>query len=74
VLYSRQGTVEKVVKKIGELGEQGVRFATFPETFVPYWFISLAQMISNPWSPPKIAVEKALARKKATALMIGFFG
>jgi nitrilase len=37
VLYSRQGTVEKVVKKIGELGEQGVRFATFPETFVPYY-------------------------------------
>ena len=30
VLYSRQGTVEKVVKKIRELGAQGVRFATFP--------------------------------------------
>src|SRR5512135_503321 len=37
VLYSRQGTVEKVVKKIGELGEQGVRFATFSETLVPYY-------------------------------------
>ena len=30
VLYSRQGTFEKVVKKIRELGAQGVRFATFP--------------------------------------------
>jgi nitrilase len=37
VLYSRQGTVEKVVKKIRELGQQGVQFATFPETIVPYY-------------------------------------
>jgi nitrilase len=37
VLYSRQGTVEKVVRKLGELGKQGVQFATFPETIVPYY-------------------------------------
>ena len=37
VLYSRQGTVEKVVRKIRELGKQGVQFATFPETVVPYY-------------------------------------
>ncbi len=37
VLYSRQGTVEKVVKKIRELGRQGVQFATFPETIIPYY-------------------------------------
>jgi nitrilase len=37
VLYSREGTVEKVTKKIQQLGGQGVRFATFPETFVPYY-------------------------------------
>jgi aliphatic nitrilase len=37
VLYSRRGTVEKVVDKIRELGAQGVRFATFPETVVPYY-------------------------------------
>ena len=37
VLYSRHGTVEKVVKKIRELGKQGVRFATFPETVIPYY-------------------------------------
>jgi nitrilase len=37
VLYSRAGTVEKVVKKIKELGQQGVQFATFPETLVPYY-------------------------------------
>jgi aliphatic nitrilase len=37
VLYSREGTVAKVVRKIHELGEQGVQFATFPETVVPYY-------------------------------------
>jgi aliphatic nitrilase len=37
VLYSREGTVEKVVNKIRELGKQGVQFATFPETIIPYY-------------------------------------
>ena len=37
VLYSREGTVEKVVRQIHELGQQGVQFATFPETVVPYY-------------------------------------
>jgi len=37
VLYSREGTVEKVVRTIHELGGQGVHFATFPETVVPYY-------------------------------------
>src|SRR4030095_10779356 len=37
VLYSREGTVDKVVRKIRELGRQGVQFATFPETVVPYY-------------------------------------
>ena len=35
VLYSRDGTVDKVVRKIHELGQQGVQFATFPETVIP---------------------------------------
>ena len=37
VLYSREGTIEKIVTKIGELGREGVQFATFPETVVPYY-------------------------------------
>lgn len=37
VLYSREGTIEKVVRKIHALGQQGVQFATFPETVVPYY-------------------------------------
>src|SRR5215468_2614835 len=37
VLYSREGTIEKVVRNIHELGRQGVQFATFPETVIPYY-------------------------------------
>ena len=37
VLYSREGTVEKVVDKIAQLGRHDVEFATFPETIVPYY-------------------------------------
>jgi nitrilase len=37
VLYSREGTVDKVVRTIHTLGQKGVEFATFPETVVPYY-------------------------------------
>jgi aliphatic nitrilase len=37
MLYSREGTVEKVVQKIAELGACGVQYATFPETVIPYY-------------------------------------
>ncbi len=49
VLYSREGTVDKIVRKIQELGQQGVQFVTFPETVVPYYpyfsFIQTAYQI-----------------------------
>ena len=37
VLYSRDRTIEKVVRKISALGREGVEFATFPETVIPYY-------------------------------------
>lgn len=37
VLYSREGTVDKVVAKIAELSGVGVQFATFPEAVIPYY-------------------------------------
>ena len=37
VLYSREGTVERVVGKIYQLARHDVQFATFPETVVPYY-------------------------------------
>jgi nitrilase len=51
VLYSRDGTIEKVVRKIHELGREEVQFATFPETVVPYYpyfaFIQPAYQIAG---------------------------
>ncbi|EHU2105369.1 Nit6803 family nitriliase [Acinetobacter baumannii] len=37
VLYSQKATVQKVCDIILELGKQGVQFAVFPETVVPYY-------------------------------------
>ncbi|UUN30869.1 nitrilase-related carbon-nitrogen hydrolase [Streptomyces sp. FIT100] len=37
VLYSRAGTVDRVVKQIRELHTKGAQFAVFPETVVPYY-------------------------------------
>jgi nitrilase len=51
VLYSRDGTVEKIVRKIHELGDLGVQFATFPETVIPYYpyfaFVQAPYQISS---------------------------
>lgn len=47
VLFSREGTIERVVREIHELGRRGVQFATFPETVVPYYpYFSFVQ---TPW-------------------------
>ena len=44
VLYSREGTIQKIVRKIHDLGQQGVQFATFAETVVPYYpYFSIVQ-------------------------------
>jgi nitrilase len=44
VLYSREWTIEKVVGKIHELHQQGIQFATFPETVAPYYpYFSIVQ-------------------------------
>src|ERR1700753_4228827 len=37
VLYNREGTLDRIIQKIIELGRQGVQFATFPEAIVPYY-------------------------------------
>jgi aliphatic nitrilase len=37
VLYSRDGTVEKIVRTIQKLSQERVQFATFPETVIPYY-------------------------------------
>ena len=37
VLYSREGTIDRIVAQIHQLGRRGVQYATFPETVVPYY-------------------------------------
>jgi nitrilase len=37
VLYSREGTTEKVCSAILEAGRAGARLCVFPETFIPYY-------------------------------------
>ena len=66
VLYSREGTVGKVVKKILELGRQGVQFATFPETVVPYYpYFSFVQ------APYEMGAEHYKLLDQAVTVRIG---
>ncbi|PSB18504.1 Nit6803 family nitriliase [filamentous cyanobacterium CCP1] len=37
VLFSREGTTEKVLQTIADAAKQGVQLIVFPETFVPYY-------------------------------------
>ena len=37
VLYSCDGTVEKVLEAIANAAKEGVQLIVFPETFVPYY-------------------------------------
>ena len=70
VLYSREGTVEKVARKIHELGQQGVQFATFPETVVPYYpyfsFIQPAYQIVGGHEHLKLLDEAVTVPSSAT--------
>jgi nitrilase len=77
VLYSREGTVDKIVRQIHELGREGVQFATFPETVVPYYpyfsFVQPAYQIvggreylrrelSRPSASTNVTVERSTTR------------
>ena len=37
VLYSREGTTEKVLQAIDKAAKQGAELVVFPETFIPYY-------------------------------------
>jgi predicted amidohydrolase len=66
VLYSREGTVDKIVRKIHELGQQGVQFATFPETVLPYYpyFSFLQRLIDR---TPRAHVHERDSRQRSGA-------
>ena len=72
VLYSREGTVAKVVAKILELGGQGVQFATFPETVIPYCpYFSFVQRPFEMVVENLKLLEQAVTVPSATTLAIG---
>ncbi|MBX9641496.1 MAG: aliphatic nitrilase [Mycobacteriaceae bacterium] len=72
VLYSREGTVEKVVSKIAQLGLQGVQFATFPETVIPYYpYFSFLQRPFQMRSEHLRLMEQAVAVPSPAVEAIG---
>jgi aliphatic nitrilase len=72
VLYSRDGTVEKVVQKILEFGRQGVQFAVFPETIVPYYpYFSFVQPPYQMDAQHRLLVEQAVTVPSPTTQAIG---
>jgi aliphatic nitrilase len=82
VLYSREGTVAKIVDKIKELGEKGVQFAVFPETIVPYYpYFSFVQtpfemgrehykLLENAVVVPSVTTEELGKAAKAANMVV----
>ena len=71
-LYSREGTVDKVVRTIIELGRQGVQFATFSETLVPYYpYFSYVQRPYETVAEHLRLLEQAVTVPSASTLTIG---
>jgi nitrilase len=72
VLYSREGTVDKVVRKITELGHKAVQFATFSETLVPYYpYFSYVQRPYETVTEHLRLLEQAVTVPSASTLAIG---
>jgi aliphatic nitrilase len=72
VLYSRQGTVEKVINKIKELGAKGVEFATFPETIIPYYpYFSFIQAPYAMGKEHQRLMDEAIVVPSADTVAIG---
>jgi nitrilase len=72
VLYSREGTVDKVIRQILALGRQGVQFATFPETVVPYYpYFSFMQAPFKNGAEHYRLLEQAVAVPSPATLAIG---
>jgi nitrilase len=72
VLYSREGTVDKVIRQIIDLGRQGVQFATFPETVVPYYpYFSFVQPPYKMGAEHLRLIEQAVTVPSDATLAIG---
>lgn len=72
ILYSREGTVDKVIQTILDLGSKGVKFATFPETVVPYYpYFSFIQRPYESGAERHRLLEQSVTVPSATTDAIG---
>src|SRR6201991_334682 len=72
VLYSREGTVDKVVQQIGELGRRGVQFAVFPEAIVTHYpYFSYVQRPFEMVAQNIKLLEEGVVVPSAATLTIG---
>ncbi|MGE2816986.1 nitrilase-related carbon-nitrogen hydrolase [Mycobacterium heidelbergense] len=72
VLYSRDGTVERVIGKIEQLARQDVQFATFPETVVPYYpYFSFVQRPFEMRSEQLKLMDQAVTIRSPAVAAIG---
>jgi nitrilase len=72
VLYSREGTVDKICQQILTLGHKGVKFATFPEAVVPYYpYFSFVQSPYKMGSEHYRLLEQSVTVPSAATLAIG---
>ncbi|MBR0906650.1 nitrilase-related carbon-nitrogen hydrolase [Bradyrhizobium liaoningense] len=72
VLYSREDTTAKIVQKIVELGREGVQFATFPETILPYYpYFSFVQRPFEAIGQNLVLFEQSVTVPSPTSVAIG---
>jgi nitrilase len=72
VLYSREDTTAKIVQKIVELGPEGVQFATFPETILPYYpYFSFVQPPFEAIGQNLVLFEQSVTVPSPTTAAIG---
>ncbi|MBR1170229.1 nitrilase-related carbon-nitrogen hydrolase [Bradyrhizobium liaoningense] len=72
VLYSREDTTAKIVQKIVELGREGVQFATFPETILPYYpYFSFVQRPFEAIGQNLVLFEQSVTVPSLTTAAIG---
>jgi len=82
VLYSREGTLDKVCRIIGELAQQDVELAVFAETLVPYYpYFSFVQppfamgkehlkLLQESVDVPSAATDKIAAAAKNANMVV----
>ncbi|MCP1757280.1 nitrilase-related carbon-nitrogen hydrolase [Bradyrhizobium elkanii] len=72
VLYSLEDTTAKIVQKIVKLGREGVQFATFPETILPYYpYFSFVQRPFEAIGQNLVLFEQSVTVPSPTTVAIG---